>query len=156
MAADAQCFTPLARLELIRQRNLFRQEESILDALTLGIHPATAEAAWAAARQLDRLCPALENEQDARDYLWRVWHLMVDAARSPDVSDEVHIRLVSILEHLQQCAKGELKAWGVSLVNPVPAPKCSLLIMRVCSTRDASGETCLPFSLDLRLCTTVC
>lgn len=122
MAANTQCFTSLTQLELIRERTLSQQDTNILGALALGIQPATAEAAWAAARQLDRLCPSLANEEDALNYLWEVWHLVLDAARSPDVSDEVHIRLVTILEHLQQCAKGEIDVWGVSCLNPFRRP----------------------------------
>jgi hypothetical protein len=44
-----------------------------------------------------------------------VWEIMLDIARSPDVTSEIHEGLVGILERLRQCAKGELNVWGVSI-----------------------------------------
>lgn len=104
----------LLHLELIRQNTLTEQETIILNVFARGIQPATAEAAAEAAHQFDILCPPLEQEDEANDYLWMVWRIMITVARSPDVTNEVHIRLVSILDILRQFAKGNLDVHGVS------------------------------------------
>ncbi len=107
--------TSLFQLELIRRRDLSAQETNILNALACGMQPATAEAAAEAARQLDSFFPPLEQVKEANDYLWAVWEVIIDIARSPDVMIQVHERLVSILENLRRCAKGDLNVWGVSI-----------------------------------------
>src|SRR5690348_8872607 len=107
----------LAQLELIRRKKLSDQEIGILDAFSLAMQPGASGAAIEAARRLDSLCPPLTQEQDARDYLWRTWTILLDIARSPDVQDGVHSRLVSVLEEVQQCAKGELGTEGVRTLN---------------------------------------
>jgi len=40
---------------------------------------------------------------------------MITVARSPDVTNEVHIGLVGILDILQHCVKGNLDVNGVSV-----------------------------------------
>ena len=105
----------LFHLELIRQRNITKQETNILDAFACGMQPATPETAAEAARQLDSSCPPLEQENEAGDYLWMVWEIMLDIAQSPDVASEIHERLVGILASLWQCAKGDLDIGGVSI-----------------------------------------
>jgi hypothetical protein len=98
----------LFHLGLIRRRNLSEQETNILNAFAWGMQPATPETAAEAVRQLNDSCPPLAQEEEANNYLWQVWDIMMDIARSPDVTSEVHKRLVAILECLRQCAKGEL------------------------------------------------
>jgi hypothetical protein len=114
----AEIENSLFELELIKQRNLSEQETNILNAFASGIQPATPETANEAARQLDNCCPLLEQEKETNDYLWMVWEIMLDIARSPDVKSEVHDRLVSIVESLRQCANGDLNVWGVSIQQP--------------------------------------
>ncbi|KAK3943111.1 hypothetical protein QBC46DRAFT_422266 [Diplogelasinospora grovesii] len=60
------------------------------------MQPATLETAAGAARQLDLACLAcpLEHQQEAEDYLRMVWEVMVDVVRSPDVTSEIHERLI--------------------------------------------------------------
>jgi hypothetical protein len=106
----------LSQLQLIKRRQLSKQESSILAAFALAFHDLHAEsgasrasdAALEAAHRLDSLCPSLDQKEDARDYLWRTWEIMLDIAGSPDVDDNVHWRLLNVLEELLQCAKGEL------------------------------------------------
>ena len=105
----------LLDLELIRQNVLTEQETIILNVFARGIQPATVEAAAEAAHQLDVLCPPLEQECEAANvYLWNVWDIMITIARSPEVKSEVHVWLMSILDILRQCAKGNLDVYGVS------------------------------------------
>ncbi|KUJ09592.1 uncharacterized protein LY89DRAFT_536741, partial [Mollisia scopiformis] len=63
------------------------------------------DAATEAASQLDNLCPPLNQNEATLDYLWSVWTLLLDIARSQDVTSEIHTRLVNILEMLWQHAK---------------------------------------------------
>ena len=105
----------LFHLQFIRERNLSEREAYIVEIFAHGVQPARPEAAVEAACELDGCCPPLEQDQETRDYLWIVWEIMLDIARSPGVTNEVQERLVSILESLQQIAKGDLNVWGVSI-----------------------------------------
>jgi hypothetical protein len=105
----------LIHLELIRQRNLSGQKTNILNTFTCEIQPTTTKTVMEATHQLDSSCPPLGQEKETNDYLWMVWEIMLDIARSPNVTSEVHKRLVSILESLRQSAKGDLNVWGVSI-----------------------------------------
>ena len=107
----------LFHLELIRQNALTEQEIVVLNIFAHGIQSATVEAAAEAAHQFDILCPPLEQEEEANSWLWMVWRSMLTVARSPEVTKEVHIRLVGILDILGQCAKGNLNVYGVSAFN---------------------------------------
>ena len=105
----------LEQLERIRRRVLSKQEKEILNVFALAICDldsetpnAAAEAAREAARRLDALCPPLEHEKDAKDYIWAIWDIMLDVAGSPDIQDQVHHSLVSILRELKLIAKGQL------------------------------------------------
>jgi hypothetical protein len=110
-------------LEALRRRNqrcsLSDKETSILKILASGIYPATPEAASKAASQLDILCPPLIKENEAQNYLWTSWDMMLEVAHSPDVTHEIQDRLVSIVQTLEQRAKGNLNVHGVShlLIN---------------------------------------
>jgi hypothetical protein len=106
--------TSLFQLELIRQRDPSELDTTILNAFTRGMEPATDEAAAEAASQLDESCPPLERVKEVRNYLRRVWDVMLDIARSPDVTSQIHKRLISILESLRQIAKGDLIVYSVS------------------------------------------
>ncbi len=98
----------LARLELIRQRELSGHEPDILQAFSLAMQPEVPDAAAAAARHLDTLCPPLEYDQEARDYIWSVWDVMFSIAASPDATDQVHFALVAVLQALKQKTRGHL------------------------------------------------
>jgi hypothetical protein len=75
--------------------------------------PAPPETTAEAARQLDYFCPPLETRKEASNYFWATWEILIDIARSPEVTPEAHERLVGIVECLGQCAKGEMVVWGV-------------------------------------------
>lgn len=107
----------LFNLELVTKRDLSKQGTDILNAFSRGMQPATPETAAEAARRLDGLCPPLEQEQAAYDYLWMLWEIMLDVVRSPDATSEIHERFVAVLEDLRQCAKGTLDVWGVSATS---------------------------------------
>ncbi|RDL33086.1 uncharacterized protein BP5553_08525 [Venustampulla echinocandica] len=121
----AQNESSIFHLELIRQKNLSEQETNILYAFAYGMQPATPETAAGAAYQLDCLCPPLEQRHECNDYIWMVWSIMLNIARSPDVTSEVHMRLVSIVESLRQIAKGDLefgihrRVWGDLPMLPI-------------------------------------
>jgi hypothetical protein len=104
----------LFNLELIREGELSEGEWIILNIFAHGIQPAMPGVAAEAAQQFDILCPPLKHVHEANHYLWTLWKVMITIARSPDVTSEIHVRLVGILDILRQSAKGELDVHGVS------------------------------------------
>lgn len=106
MADDAN---GLAQLELIRERELSGQQTDILQAFGLAMRPGVPGAAADAAGRLDALCPPLESDQEARDYIWGVWEVLFYIAASADVPDQVHFSLVAVLQELQQKTRGQLE-----------------------------------------------
>ncbi|KAJ3533319.1 hypothetical protein NM208_g8040 [Fusarium decemcellulare] len=111
-AAETPGRNSLLDLELIRRRSLSEQETDILNAFNHAIHPATSETSKEAAQWLDESCPPLAQEEEASDYLWNVWDIMLEVARSPGVTSEIHVRLISVAEDIRLCAKGEFNVWG--------------------------------------------
>ncbi|EPE34941.1 hypothetical protein GLAREA_10636 [Glarea lozoyensis ATCC 20868] len=69
-------------------------------------------AAVEAAQQLDAWCPPVDQTEEANDFLWNLWEVMLDIARSPEVTTEVHIGLIRILENLRPFARGMLSVYG--------------------------------------------
>lgn len=112
----------LAQLKRIQEMNLTKQKVSILDALAHGMQPATPYAAAEVAHRLDRLCPPLQDSEEAENYLWRLWVIIIRIARSPDAGSVVQECLVRILEQVRQCVKGDLDTWVVSL-HRAPFPR---------------------------------
>jgi hypothetical protein len=98
----------LFNLELIRQKKLLIKQTTIIATFSHGMRPATPEAVTEVASQLDNFCPPLEQEKEAKKYLWMSWDIMVNIAMSPDVTSELQNDLVEILQSLRQIAKGEL------------------------------------------------
>ncbi|KAK6065697.1 hypothetical protein SCUP234_12458 [Seiridium cupressi] len=92
------------QLESIRGKSLTPRKTDILNALA-------CESANEAARRIDGHCPPLTETEDAADYLWDVWQVIVDIAMSPDATTEIYDHLVTILQGLTQVAKGELLVW---------------------------------------------
>lgn len=111
--ADSE--SSIFHLALVKQRTASEQEINILNAFACGMQPATPETAAEAARQLDDLCPPLEQAKETKDYLWMVWEILFDIAASHDVANEIHERLMNILQSLRLCAKGDVDVWGVSV-----------------------------------------
>ncbi len=54
------------------------------------------------------LCPPSAKQEEASDYLWAVWEVMVDVVRSPDATSEIHEHIVSILQGLALVAEGRI------------------------------------------------
>ena len=102
----------LSELELVKQRQPSAWESDILNAFAIAMRPEP-HAAKDAARQINSLCPPLDQREEAGNYIWEVWRMLLDIARSPDVPDEVHSRLMNVLQELKQCAKGELSSKAV-------------------------------------------
>ncbi len=106
----------LSQLERIRRRELSDQEREILNVFAHATRPGVlqADAAVEAARQLDALCSPLDQDKNAKDYIWAIWDIMLDVAGSPEVHDQVHHCLVSVLQELKLIAKGQLNRNRVS------------------------------------------
>ncbi|OTA92448.1 hypothetical protein M434DRAFT_324875 [Hypoxylon sp. CO27-5] len=122
---------PLFNLQLIRKRTLSPQKSDILNAFA-------CEDAENAASQIDYYCPPLTEKDEAENYLWMVWDLLIDIISSPDVTYEIQEHFISILQNLQQIGKGDLRVWtGERRVwRDLPLfPQC----MEV-SLRDPMGE----------------
>ena len=116
----------LAQLELIRRRELSGQETDILQAFGLAIRPGVPSAAADAAGRLDGLCPPLESDQEARNYIWGVWEVLFYIAASADVPDQVHFSLVAVLHELKQKTRGKLEGDEVrTRVASLNGPDCS-------------------------------
>ncbi|KAK9783983.1 hypothetical protein SCAR479_00542 [Seiridium cardinale] len=94
----------LFQLGSIRGKSLTPRKIDILNALA-------SESANEAVRRIDGRCPSLTDTEDAADYLWAVWQVIVDVVTSPDVTSEIYEHLVSIIQGLTQVAKGELLVW---------------------------------------------
>jgi hypothetical protein len=95
-------------LRLGSERDIFEEETTILTVLAI----RTADEV---AYQLDILCHPLEQENEAENYMWGMWGIIIDIARSPDMHEEIHERLVGILQHLEQYERRELKVYGASI-----------------------------------------
>ncbi|KAK9414564.1 hypothetical protein SUNI508_11137 [Seiridium unicorne] len=91
-------------LESIRGKSLTPRKIDILNALA-------SESANEAVRRIDGCCPPLTETEDAADYLWAVWQIIVNVVTSPDATSEIYEHLVSVLQGLTQVAKGELLVW---------------------------------------------
>ncbi|OTA66132.1 hypothetical protein K449DRAFT_431607 [Hypoxylon sp. EC38] len=94
----------LFNLTLIKKRTLSPQKSDILNAFA-------CEDTENAAFQIDYYCPPLTEKEEAENYLWMVWDLLIDIISSPDVTSEIHEHFVSILQNLQQIGKGDLLVW---------------------------------------------
>jgi hypothetical protein len=147
----------LAQLELIRQRELSEQETDILHAFGLAMRPGVPDAAAEAASRLDALCPPLEGDQEAGDYIWRVWGVMFDIAASTDATDQMHSALLAVLQALEKKSRGQLdcnevRARSVSQVVPT-----MLLVLTIANStlHSVCGRVCLRLLLPLRFITAV-
>ncbi len=77
------------------------------------MRPGVPSAAADAAGRLDGLCPPLESDQEARDYIWGVWEVLFYIAASADVPEQVHFSLLAVLHELKQKTRGKLEGDGV-------------------------------------------
>lgn len=103
----------LLQLEALKERDLSEIHHQILNIIAYGITTGTQEAATEAAVQLDALCPPLDQYQDAQDYMWAIWEMMMDVAGSYEVAPDVQQGVIRILQVLQQIAKGDVNIYGV-------------------------------------------
>jgi hypothetical protein len=101
----------LFNLEMVRQKKLSVNETTITATFSHGMRPTIPEAVTQVARQLGNFCPPLEQEKEAKKYLWMQWDIMLSIATSPDVTSEIQNDLVEILQSLRQIAKGKLAIW---------------------------------------------
>ncbi|EPE27923.1 hypothetical protein GLAREA_04714 [Glarea lozoyensis ATCC 20868] len=99
-------------LESIRDGEYSEEEWTVLKIFAHGIQPAMPGVAAEAAHQFDILCPPLEQVHEANHYLYTLWNVMITIARSPDVTSDIHVQLVGILQILRQTSKGELDVYG--------------------------------------------
>ncbi|KAI3392493.1 hypothetical protein diail_5658, partial [Diaporthe ilicicola] len=115
MAEVAEKMEPqntLLQLETLKERDFSEVQTQILDVLAYAINAATDEAATEAAIQLDALCPPLDQYPDAQDYMWAIWEIIMDAAESHDVTNEIQEGMIRTLQALQQIAKGDMDIYG--------------------------------------------
>ncbi|KAF9873945.1 hypothetical protein CkaCkLH20_08679 [Colletotrichum karsti] len=110
---SSQTESGLFNLEQIKSRPKFSEQDVfILNTLSYGVYSPSREAAEEVAYYLDGFCPPLEEQEAANNWLWNIWDILLDVARSPDTTAEIQERLISILQALQRCAKGETKVYG--------------------------------------------
>ena len=109
--------TNLFDLEAIRERRLSDLENNILNAFAYGMQSATQNLAIETAHYLDVFCPPVDQEKELHEYLWKIWELIFDIAQSPDVTAEIQQRLVSVVETVRECSKGEINIHGVCAMD---------------------------------------
>lgn len=138
----------LLQLELVKERVLSDEERAVLRAFACGMHPATRESSEKAARAINALCPPLDQDNtEAERWLWMSWEVMLTIVQIPDVATDVFDRLLSTLEALQHCARGNVKIYGVSLESNSSAFLPSLTMIggiekRASMERHASSRRC--------------
>ncbi|EQB57463.1 hypothetical protein CGLO_02410 [Colletotrichum gloeosporioides Cg-14] len=88
---------------------------TVLKVIARGIAGTTPEAAKEAARQLNVLCPPLNQTGRANNWIYMVWLIMLDIVADIGSIDTVQECCVHILEELVQCAKGMMDVWGSKL-----------------------------------------
>ncbi|KAH0432387.1 hypothetical protein CcaCcLH18_06467 [Colletotrichum camelliae] len=96
-------------------RDITAEHIAVLKVFSRGISAATPEAAKEAARQLNDLCPPLNRTEDANNWMYMVWLVMLDIVADMGSRDAVQEGCVRILEELVQCAKGMMDVWGRNL-----------------------------------------
>lgn len=86
--------------------SLSERERAVIDILGLAMRsPTSPEAMVEAARQLDAMCPSLEEEDAVETYLAEMWFLVCQIAQDCGVSDELRGCLVGIIKALGQQPK---------------------------------------------------
>lgn len=85
---------------------------AILNTWANALTPATQETAAEAARQIDGLCPSIDENEQVLEFLWSLWDIMLSIARSPDVTSEIQERLVEIVSELERLDKGTVIVMG--------------------------------------------
>ncbi|EHL01948.1 hypothetical protein M7I_1896 [Glarea lozoyensis 74030] len=94
-----------------------------------------------AAHQFDILCPPLEQVHEANHYLYTLWNVMITIARSPDVTSDIHVQLVGILQILRQTSKGELDVYGMTRRdNTLKAALCIMAHPQCAYSAGPSGK----------------
>ncbi|KAK2773403.1 hypothetical protein CKAH01_03863 [Colletotrichum kahawae] len=96
-------------------RDITPEHIAVLKVFARGISAATPEAAKEAARQLNDLCPPLNQTEEANNWMYMVWLVMLDIVADIGSTDAVQEGCVRILEELVQCAKGMMDVWGRNL-----------------------------------------
>lgn len=153
---------PLLQLELLKKLDLSDTEIRILDILAYDIlaydiRATSWETASEAASYLDALCPPLEQRKEAEGYFYLIWSLITDIATSHDVTKETQTHLINTLSALQQCAKGEIDIWGVSVFRWSMSTQNwakmtdHFKLDRTKKRDSAFGKTCHCFTWPLRL-----
>ncbi|KAK4238195.1 hypothetical protein C8A03DRAFT_33801 [Achaetomium macrosporum] len=142
----------LVQLGAIRRKTLSERETDIVNAFALAMRPRSSvpEAAVEAVRRLDSLCPPLEQGDDAGNYIWRMWEIMLGIAESLDVDDEVYWRLLSVLQELERNAYGRP---CLSLGSASTPANCVLapypLIMHAARSALENEQNTLPITLEM-------
>lgn len=94
-----------------KKKELSEVQLQILDVVAYGI--ATEEAAEEAATQLDAWCPPLDQDPNAKNYIWAIWDLVTYIVESHEVTSEMQDGVIRLLHTLQQIPKGTVNAFGV-------------------------------------------
>lgn len=90
------------------QRRERPESEHDLDILNMWAHalaPATQETEDVV-RQIDELCPSIDENERVLEFLWSFWDIMLSIARNRDVTSQIQERLVKIVLELKKLDKG--------------------------------------------------
>lgn len=96
----------LFQLELIRERAMLEYEADMINMWSHAITLATQEAAAEAASLIDQSCPPSEDTEQAKEFVWLLWDIMLDISSSPDVTSDIQDCLVSVLFELKKIDRG--------------------------------------------------
>lgn len=100
----------LFQLDVWQRRELSETQRCILDVIAYGV--TTDEAATEAATQLDAWCPPLDQDPDARNYIWAICDLVMYIVESHEVTPDIQEGVIRILRALQQIPKGTVNVFG--------------------------------------------
>lgn len=115
---DTEYRMALLELTVIKERALRDYEPQILPIVAQGVATAAQGGAADAARQLDALCPALEPDDEAEDYIWSIWDIILNAVKSYETTPEIQQGIICVLHELQQITRGEVGLYGVCIPRP--------------------------------------
>lgn len=105
---DSQIFQLLE----IRRREWSEDEIGILNMWTDVLAPGRFENAADVVRQIDELCPSMDDNKQVLDFNWSIWDTMISIARSPDATNETRERLVQVVLELAKFDKGTVLVHG--------------------------------------------
>lgn len=100
-------------LDLWKDEDLPDIARQIREIIARGIDSDTPKAAMETANQLDALCPPHDQASDSQDpenYMWNIWHIIMDIAGSHDVTLKMQGGIIRTIQAFQQIEERHLNS----------------------------------------------